>query len=96
VERKDLENKLAVAPVLVELDGKQMEAVEEFFKSDVPAILWGLMLGSKQAHYVALSNSPLTNMETVSRAAVIQGQIKGIDLFYDTLLELTIPSQEQE
>jgi hypothetical protein len=95
--QEELMARLAGAPVLTAVtDGKTREELESFLKSDACLALWGLMLGAKQAQLVALSKAPLTNMETVSRAAVLQGTIMGIELFYDTLLEQTVPSSEQE
>jgi hypothetical protein len=97
MQRADLENALRYAPVLTVLpDSKAEESMADLLKHPALPLLWGLMLGAKQAQYVGLANMPMGNMAEVARAAVIQGTIKGIDMFYDTLLELSVPSSEQE
>lgn len=97
MHRADLENALRNAQVLENLpDSKAEEAMQELLKHPAIPLLWGLMLGAKQALYRTLENLPLGNMAEVSFASVIQGKIKGIDMFYDTLLELSVPSPEQE
>lgn len=95
MKKEDLEAILDGAPLLTVVpDSKMQESVEEFLKHPALPIVWGLMIGAKQGYRVALEDSPLINMETCWRAGVIQGTIKGIDVFYHTLLELTVPSQE--
>jgi hypothetical protein len=98
VRRADLANTLEGVPVLTALNLKQQAEVEEVLKLPGLWHIYGLMLGSRQAQYAVLSHAALTNMETVSRAAVIQGTIRGIELFRDTLVELTVPDggQKQE
>lgn len=50
-----------------------------------------LMLGARQAQYMVLSNIMLGDPSNVARASVIQGQIKGIDMLRETVLELFKP-----
>lgn len=97
MDRKDMEKILDEAPVLTGIaDGKSQEAFESLLKSPGLPILYGLLLGSRQGLFAALSKSPLTNMETVSRAAVIQGQISGVEIFYNTLLEQCITNEQEQ
>lgn len=93
----DLKKALDAVPALDVLpDSKAIEEMQDLLKHPALPLFWGLLQGSKQAQLVVLANSPLTNMETVSRASVIQGTIKGVDLFYHTLLEQAVPSQGAE
>lgn len=95
--KEDLESILQSAPLLTQVpDSKAQEQIEDLLKHPALPMIWGLMVGAKQGFRVALEDAPLTNMETCWRAGVIQGTIKGIDQFYYTLLELTIPSQETD
>jgi hypothetical protein len=94
---QDLKNILDTAPVLTEIeDSKQREQIEDLLKHPALPLIWGLMLGSKQGQLALLQHAPLGNMAEVSRAAVIQGTTKGIELFYHTLLELSVPSIEDQ
>lgn len=95
--REDLQAALESVPAYTVLpDSKATEAVQDLLKHPGLPHLWGLMQGARQARFQLLAHSPLTNMETVSRAAVIQGAISGIELFYSTLLEQAVPSPEKE
>ncbi len=95
MDQQTLLSDLERTSVLTSLDSKQQSEVEEVLKHPGLRHIYGLLLGSRQAYYAALSRMPLTNMETVSKAAVIQGTISGIELFRDTLLTLTVPTVEQ-
>lgn len=77
-------------------DSKSEEAMQDLLKHPGIPLLYSLLLGSKQAYLVALSHAQLTNMETVAQAAVIQGVIRGIDLFGSTLLEQAVPSPNDQ
>lgn len=95
--KSDLQNTLDNAPVLEAItDSKHTEQIEELLKHPGLPLIWGLLLGAKQGCYRLLENSPLGSMSEVSRAAVIQGTIKGIDQFYHTLIELTVPPEQPE
>ena len=89
----DLKKKLDEMPALETLrDSKEVEAMQALLDHPGLPLLWGLMQGARQAQFQVLAHSPLTNMETVSRASVLQGTIKGIELFYSTVLEQAVPS----
>jgi hypothetical protein len=95
MQQEDLLSELEKTPVLTHLDTKQQTEVEEVLKMPGLKHIYGLMLGSRQAYYAALAATRMHNMETVSRASVLQGTISGIELFRDTLLTLTVPNVEQ-
>jgi len=94
MRRDELIKMLDEAPVLTKLpDVESTSAFEELLKHPGLPLLWGLLLGSKQAHFAALSAAPLGNLEEVRRAGVLQGTIRGIDMIYQTLVEQSVPSQ---
>lgn len=96
MNRAELEDAfLKVAPLDV-LDSRQQSEVEELLRHPGLQHIYGLMLGERQGLYAALSNFPMTNMETVAAASVLQGRIKGIESFRSTLLELTVPNGEEQ
>lgn len=96
MNREELEQQFLDVVPLTELDNKQQAEAEEVLRHPGLKHIYGLMLGGRQALYAGLSNYPLTNMETVAAASVIQGRIKGIESFRDTLLELTVPSGDTQ
>src|SRR5687768_12412068 len=90
-------NRLDGQPVYNELpDSKAVEAVQEVLKHPGLYHLWGLMLGSRQTHFMMLSEAPAGNLDQVRRLGVIQRTIKGIELFRQTVLEQTIASGESK
>lgn len=97
MNRDELQKALDATPALDILpDSKAVEQLQDLLAHPGLPHLWGLLQGSKIAQFQVLANSPLTNMETVSRASVIQGTIKGVDLIYNTLLEQAVPSQADQ
>lgn len=95
--RDELKAVLDNVPVIAQLpDSKAVEELQELLDHPGLKWLWSLMLGAKQGQLEVLRHAPLTNMETVSRASVIQGTINGIELFYETLLEQSVPSQSEQ
>jgi hypothetical protein len=95
MNRDDLKKALDSVPALDELrDSKETEALQDLLRHPGLPLLWGLMLGARQTQFQMLAHAPLTNMETVSRASVIQGAIKGIEMFYTAVLEQAVPSPE--
>ena len=75
------------------LDREQSNALLSLLGDEGLKALIALMMGARQGLYVALSNQPLGTEDGRHRASVIQGQIAGIDLLPQTLLELVIPAQ---
>jgi hypothetical protein len=97
MNRNELKAKLDNASVLTDVsESRDMEALQDLLKHPGLPILYGLMLGTRQAYYAALANAPLTNMETVAVAARTQGIISGIELFGNTLIEQAVPSPESK
>lgn len=101
MNREELKAVLDNTPAYVDLpDSKATEQIQDLLKHPGLPHLWGLLLGARQAQYAALQYAPLGNMAEVARAAVIQGTITGIELFYNTVIEQSVPSrageQEQE
>ena len=93
----ELQHRFNNTPVLDAVpDSKAQEQLEELFKHPGFTILWGLMLGARQAYLYTLANLPCGSSEEIRRLGVIQGTIKGIDLLRDTALEQTIPSAGEE
>lgn len=86
--REDVERWLSSVPVYAELpDSKALEDVVSLVGHPGFYHLLGLMMGSKQAYMVQLSHIPLNNADAAARASVLQGQIKGIELLRETMLE---------
>jgi hypothetical protein len=84
---------LTSLPVVTEIeDSKQLEAVQSLLGHEGFATFLGLLLGSRQAFYVALAAIPLDGAANAARASVLQGQIKGIDLVRQTVLEQFTPA----
>lgn len=71
---------------------EQDELLRLFAEPGLPHLI-SLMMGARQALYAQLANQPLSSAEAVARASVIQGQIKGIDMLPETLLEMVPPAQ---
>jgi hypothetical protein len=82
----------SITPI-AESTEQQDAAARELLGNDGLAAVIGLMLGSRQTFYTQLAHLPLDTAANVSRASVIQGQIKGIDLLRQTLLELATPAE---
>lgn len=83
---------LEAIPVLAQLaDTKQHEAVQSLLDNEGFRLFLGLMLGTRQALYAQLAMRPVANAADAARASVIQGQIQGIDLFRETMLESFMP-----
>jgi hypothetical protein len=86
---------LESTPVLAELtDSKQLEMVQSLVGHEGFHLFLGLLLGSRQAFYTALSAIPLDGAANAARASVLQGQIKGIDLVRQTVLEQFMPAAQ--
>lgn len=93
MDREELRTRLdAVVAVDEVRDHRQAEELQQLLEHPALPTLWSLMLGARQAQYAILANSPLGGMEQVTRASVIQGTIKGIEMFYETALEQAVPS----
>lgn len=83
-------------PILTHLeDSQQRAAFESLIGHEGFRLFLGLLLGSRQAFYVALAAHPVFNAEGAARASVIQGQIKGIDLARQTVLDTLTPDGAQ-
>jgi len=78
---------------VVEPNIEQRRALIEMLDTPGFKVLIGLLITSRQGLYVQLGNVQLATPEGVSRAAVLQGIIKGIDLVPQTLLDLMLPAQ---
>lgn len=79
-------------PVLAEIsDSKEREAFQSLVGHEGFRLFLGLMLGARQTFYTQLAALPLNGMENAARASVIQGQIKGIDLARQTVVEFFSP-----
>lgn len=92
--QEELKELLENQHVLTDLpDSKAVEAVQDLLKHPGLPLLWGLLMGSRQFFLLALSQHPLGNADQVTRAAVIQGKIQGIELFRDTVIEQGVPSR---
>ncbi len=76
----------------VELGGSEEAALLSLMGHPGLTALVGLMLGSRAAFYVQLAALRLTGPDAVAAASVIQGQIQGVDLLRNTLLEVATPA----
>lgn len=93
----ELKMRLENCPVLTAVpDSKAQEALERVLSDEGFFILYGLLLGTRQTHFQALANAPLGNMAEVSRAAVIQGRIQGLEFLYSTAIEIVGPKPDSE
>jgi hypothetical protein len=96
MDYKELQRTLDNSPVLAEIpDSKAMEELHDLFKHQGLPHLWGLLLGARQTWFVALSQAPVGSTAEIQRLGVIQGTIKGIELFRDTVLEQAMTSDEK-
>lgn len=94
---EEMRERFANAPVLAEVpDSKAMEDLHELFRHPGLIHLYGLMLGSRQTQFQMLAQAPLGTASESCRASVIQGTIKGIELFYETVLEQCVSSHNHE
>lgn len=93
MKEADIQAALDKAQPRAGLTDTQRQSVEDVLKHPGLWLIYDLMLGSMQAQYRVLSHMPLGNTAEVTRAAVIQGTIQGIELFAGTLLEQGVPSQ---
>lgn len=92
MDAQQLKERLDNCPVLTEVpDSKAQEALERVLTDEGFFILYGLLLGTRQTHFAALSQAPLGSMAECSRAAVIQGRIQGIEFLYSTAIEVVSP-----
>lgn len=100
MDAQQLKDRLDNCPILTEVpDSKAQEALERILTDEGFFILYGLLLGTRQTHFASLSQAPLGSMAEVSRAAVIQGRIQGIEFLYSTAIEVVSPkgdSSEQK
>jgi hypothetical protein len=93
---KQLKERLDSAPVLDKLpDSKATEELHDLFRHPGLAHLWGLLLGARQSMFLTLSQSPIGSTGEIQRIGVIQGTIKGIELFRDTVLEQAMTSDDK-
>jgi hypothetical protein len=93
MNQEELKQRLDNCPVLDGVhDSKDQEALEATLASDGFFILWGLLLGTRQAYYAALGQAPLGKAEEVTRAARIQGQIRGVETLYNTAIDSVAPA----
>lgn len=82
-------------PLLTDItESKQLEAFQSLVGHEGFAVFLGLLLGSRQAFYAALAAIPLDGAANAARASVIQGQIKGIDIARETVLEQFKPAEQ--
>ena len=84
----EAEKLLNEVPLLTNLTPSQFADVEQCLQSRGFAAIAGLMLGTKQTFLTALANLSLGTAEKSCAAAVLQGQIKGIDQIRQEVLSL--------
>lgn len=74
-----------------------VEAIKTLIGHEGFSLLLGLLMGSRQAYFVALANLPLGNSADAARLSVLQGKVQGIDLIRETLLEqFPQPAEDKE
>lgn len=94
MDRDKLKATLAQQPVLADvLSHTDQEALQQVLEHPGLSVIWGLMLGARQAQFQALAYAPLGTAPDMSRASVIQGTIRGIELFHDTVVEQAVSSR---
>lgn len=79
-----------VLPAIV--DSKDFEQLVDCLKHPGLVHLWSLMLAARQGQFMMLSAAPTGNTAEIQRLGVIQGTIKGIELFRETVLEQFVSS----
>jgi hypothetical protein len=99
--QREIQEWLDKAEVIVQPNADQQRALEGIVGGDGLLVLLGLLVGSRQGFYLQLSQTPLSDPAQTYRAAVLQGQIKGIDLVAQTVLNMfpaagDVSSTEQE
>lgn len=97
MNRSELEARLNATPVsTVPEDSKAHEDILALYEHPGFYHLYGLLLGARQGQLMMLAQVPLGNAAQVTHAAVIQGTIRGIELFYQTALEHAVPDRVTE
>ena len=87
MKQEAIEHWIKNQAVKTELTDKERDAVWELLDNKGFKGLIGLMFAARQAQYAILATRPLGTAEHSAQAAVIQGVIKGIELFFQTVIE---------
>lgn len=89
-----VQNKLMqLSTPLADVSETQLTSLFKLLEHDGFPVLLGLLLGERQTKYVQLSNIKLGTPEQQVAAAVLQGQIKGLDRVRETMIEM-VPDTE--
>jgi hypothetical protein len=88
--QRDVQRWLDTATTLLpeEITGEQQLAIEGLIGNPGMLAVLGLMLSARQGMYLQVANMPLSTDAGRYQAAVLQGQIKAIDMLPQTLLDL--------
>lgn len=83
-------SRIAALPHLTDedMDAERLRDLLQLTEHSGFAVLFGLLLASRQGKYAMLANAPLTDHGRYN-AAVIQGQIKGIEEIGATVIAFT-------
>lgn len=92
---KDMQTFLNSLPLITQETGKDKDQIYEMIQTSGFATFWGCLLAVRQANYVMLSNTPMGDSLGRYNAAVLQGQIKGIDQIGALLIQM-FPSESEE
>lgn len=103
IDTQAFETALDNVQEIVEPTPEQIAQARRIISDPGMLVIWGMMLGVKQAKYVQLGNLPLGTPQSDWAAALVQGHIKGIDALRFTLLDLAsmgsspaAPTKEQK
>lgn len=92
MNQKQVIELMSTAELKTDLNMQELGELEDMVKSPGFLHYIGLLLANRQALYVALSNAELGTSEKSGRASVLQGQIKGLELARDNVLECFPPA----
>lgn len=84
-----------IVPLTEITESKDREEFEKLLGHKGFAVLLGLMLTARQGFYATLSKIPLNGASDAARASVIQGNISGIELLWQTVLDQCNPSSPE-
>lgn len=92
MNNREMEAWLGRLPVISKLDGEAERHVMELLGSPGLTAFLGLLLGTRQGLYAAISVLPNGDPVMSHRLSVLQGKIQGLELVINTVRELAVQS----
>lgn len=86
-----LEEILATVECVAEPNTLQLAELQKVLTAPGFQVFMGLLLSVRNGHLQMIANLPIVSKEDHWRTAVLQGQIKSVDIIRETLLQLYQP-----